>query len=267
MKNIIYLNGTLVSNDYIKFSAGEVQLKLPNHIVQKNNRIEAHIRNSDGIMLLAQLAQIVNGNNNTLLLPYLPYSRYDRVANNHDALSLKIFCNMINDMNFSEVIIHDCHSDVGIALLNNVVNIEQHALVTNYILRLRDKLKLDTYDAIISPDAGASKKAFKLARYLNIPLIECGKHRDFDTGKILEFTVPEKQLTELNITSALMVDDIADGGGTFYGLFEALSPYIDNIDLYVTHGIFSKGTSDLLNVFNNIYMYHDWHQLDSKIHY
>lgn len=60
-----------------------------------------------------------------LVLPYLPYARQDRVMVDGESFSLKVFCNMINSMGFDSVEIHDCHSDVGVSLLNNVVNVPQ----------------------------------------------------------------------------------------------------------------------------------------------
>lgn len=273
-KSIISLNGQVITQNSIKFSAGEVQVKIPAHLIKSHNTVKAHICDSDGIMLLGQLAYVIRQYDNTLVLPYLPYSRYDRVNKNNDALSIKVFADLINNMNFSKVITHDCHSDVGVALLNNCTDVPQHILVMDMFDNINnDKDQLDMfatsefdniqkYDAIVSPDAGASKKAFKLAQILGKPLIECGKHRDFDTGNIIGFNVPASYLTDENITTVLIVDDIADGGGTFIGLAEELSKFIDNVDLYVTHGIFSKGTKQLNKNIRNIYAYHNWLTID-----
>jgi ribose-phosphate pyrophosphokinase len=42
------------------------------------------------------------------------------------------------------------------------------------------------------------------------------------------------------------VDDICDGGGTFLGLAEATGLPWSRVDLYVSHGVFSKNALDNL---------------------
>ena len=53
----------------------------------------------------------------------------------------------------------------------------------------------------------------------------------------------------------LVVDDICDGGGTFLLLAEALrkAGIDNNLELYVSHGIFSKGTDIIYKSFYPIY--------------
>lgn len=256
--DIIELNGVTVTENTIRFSAGEVQLKIPRFLdlFTGKNLVKAHITTSDGIMLLAQLASLIQGQENTLILPYLPYSRYDHRELASDPLSLKVFTNILNTLGFKKVITHDCHSDVGVALINNCVNVPQHMLVSVNVSDIK------SYDAIIAPDSGASKKAFKLAEKYGLPLIVCDKHREHKTGKIVGFSVPKEQLVSEGIVEVLMVDDIADGGGTFKGLAKELKKYVDVVDLHVTHGIFSKGKNNLIGDIDNVFCYYDWENIN-----
>ena len=57
-------------------------------------------------------------------LPYIPYSRQDRVCAVGDAFGLKVFADQLNSLNFRYVIIFDAHSDVSPALINNCINRE-----------------------------------------------------------------------------------------------------------------------------------------------
>lgn len=57
----------------------------------------------------------------------------------------------------------------------------------------------------------------------------------------------ERQRTRRNVS------DICDGGGTFIGIADAMKDYGLSLGLYVTHGIFSKGFSDLSARFPMIY--------------
>jgi ribose-phosphate pyrophosphokinase len=70
-------------------------------------------------------------------------------------------------------------------------------------------------------------------------MIHCEKQRDPSTGKISTTTVNSPDLTG---KTAVITDDICDGGATFIGIAKQLrSLNCQNIILYVTHGIFSKG--------------------------
>lgn len=253
MKSTIMLNGVNISNDTIKFSAGEIQIVLPEKLVKSDNFVSADIRCSEGVMLLLQLASIIDTAKSKLYLGYLPYSRYDFTERTNDALSLKVFCNIVNSMKFSQVTLDDCHSNVGIALLDNCVNVPQHELVLSLVPEIND------YEAIIAPDYGSVKKAHKLAKMLCIPVIECGKIRDQETGKIISFHVPVEKVR--GMINVLIVDDICDGGGTFVPIIEALNKEVPRVDLYVTHGIFSKGVDLLYDAgLYQLYALNDWIQ-------
>ena len=107
------------------------------------------------------------------------------------------------------------------------------------------------YDVVVAPDAGAEKRAANVARCLNLPLCRAWKNRDLQTGNITGFGFGE--LPNKEKIRALIVDDICDGGGTFVGLAQILKEKVSSLDLFVTHGIFSKGTKELKKYFNKIY--------------
>ena len=91
---------------------------------------------------------------------------------------------------------------------------------------------------LVAPDAGATPRVQKIAEDMNVNFIQAAKLRDPKTGRLsgFDFTgdVEGKRL--------LIVDDICDGGGTFVGLTsELIEGGAKTIDLYVSHGIFSKG--------------------------
>lgn len=97
---------------------------------------------------------------------------------------------------------------------------------------------------ILLPDKGS------LTRYnledFGVPVLHATKHRDPETGRLSQFTVPAL------MPRVLIVDDICDGGGTFLGLADAID-FRTELYLYVTHGIFSKGVHELYKRFKAIY--------------
>ena len=181
-------------------------------------------------------------------IPYWPAARQDRVANPGEALTTKIYADIFNSLNLQFVQLVDPHSEVSLALIHN-----------SWLYPIHEKIKLAIEncnpDFIISPDAGASKRIETYLKKINctIPVIQCLKKRDTLTGRLSGFQVLSTK-EELAGKKCLILDDICDGGGTFIGICEEL----DELDagdtyLYVTHGIFSKGYSSLLENFTKIY--------------
>lgn len=273
MESKIFL-GTIDNTpiDYINFSGGELQISLSERHKDFLTNIEndgqinirAHIKCSEGIILLSQLKNLIDNLNLkekiVLYLPYVPYARYDRAMVNPDSFSLQVFANLLNSLNFDEVIVQDCHSKITTDLINNCSNIEQSNLI-------KHSFDFSSYDLIVAPDKGSIFKALKVSKLLNKELIICNKTRDETTGKLnLNYEI----LSRTDIIKGkniLIVDDICDGGGTFILAAKELLKYEPaTLSLYITHGIFSKGLEHLESVFDNIYAFNSW--LDSeKINY
>jgi ribose-phosphate pyrophosphokinase len=256
------------SHKIFKFPAGEVSVKITSDFYCPEEDLTAVIiaKGADSdmifkIMLMKEALERKGFNKFILELPYLPYARQDRVCNEGEAFSLKVFCNLINSMNFSEVVVLDAHSDVGPALLNNCTNVDpyKHILDSIYeICGISDTEKLN----IVSPDAGANKKCNKIYsklihQFSDMPLnvigdlVKCDKTRDVTTGQLSGFEV---FADDLKGHDCLIVDDICDGGGTFLGLADELKKKnAGKLYLYVSHGIFSKGIDILLEKFDMIF--------------
>lgn len=175
-----------------------------------------------------------------LILPMVPGARQDRLNSEGDFLfTAKSVAAMINARHFPLVTILDPHSDVTPALINRCDVLHARAPAAW------------CWSAVISPDAGAEKRAGAMAKLLGVPLLRAWKTRDVKTGAISGFGM---EPTDPNLgPRVLVVDDICDGGGTFVGLADVLDRARLVADLYVTHGIFSKGTGPLLARFRHVY--------------
>lgn len=257
------LNKLHVPVDHFTFSGGEEQIKIDMRHVPHGSigfvDIFARLKNSQDVMCLALLVDAVNrlgnfdvGVEKVLHLPYIPYARQDRVMNPGESLSVKVFAAMINSLGFHKVIVDDPHSDVSVALIDNVKIRSQAELFLgmNFDFNLLKSLVL------IAPDAGARKKAQKVADALDLCVVEAGKVRDVSTGAITGTTV----FGDVDGKTCLIVDDICDGGFTFTNLAQALKAAgAKRVILYVTHGIFSRGKEFILDGgVDEIYAYYDW---------
>lgn len=235
---------TPMNINVITFPGGEINVSVPVMLLESSVTITVWLRDSDGVMALAQLKSILDDHgvkDVTLFMGYVPYARQDRICNKGESLSIKVFTGIVNSLSFSKVIILDPHSDVTTALLDRI--------------RVIDKAEIfefmpDTFDCFVAPDAGASKDVQKLAAMKGVDFIQGTKVRDTKTGELKCFSY----YGDVKGKNLLIVDDLCDGGGTFVGL--AANLWLGNpasISLYVTHGMFTKGVELVKQHFKTIY--------------
>ncbi len=206
-----------------------------------------------------------------LYVPYLLGSRSDRsFEEGSTSYLVQIVAPILNSLNFESVIVLDVHSDVAAACINNLKVISNTELV-RFAIRdiyrpLTENSTRDSEEYLwISPDAGAAKKIYKLAENINFrgDIITCSKSRDKD-GKLTNTNVPLVSSHENYLKDKIIIDDICDGGATFINIAKKIKEqhnYISKncnvkpgkIYLIVTHGIFSKGFSELSEYFDGVY--------------
>lgn len=214
-----------------------------------------------------------------LNLAYVPGARQDRVQLG-DALcfTAKMYADLINLMNFDNVITLDNHSFVSTALIKNCFNVPYHKFAEAALLDMYNVEQVDMADImLISPDSGALKKVDSFIEYLNntgryapregdedfevideteevektyYTSVMCSKHRDEATGALSDFKVHGDVTGKV----CLILDDICDGGATFIGLAQKLKEAgAKSVFLYVSHGIFNKALKELDKHFERIY--------------
>jgi ribose-phosphate pyrophosphokinase len=257
MKNkfTVYSRSSVITPEIGKFPGGEIRVKI-NEPVYEEARIEAMLLNSDDVMTLVMLTDALRElevEKIRLTMPYIPYARQDRVCNPGEALSIRAFADIINSLNFASVVVFDPHSEVSSALIKRSIVtprsqlMRQHEAVYNWIC----KGGWDTNPIyLVSPDAGSVKKSYEIAKVFPqfTGIIFAEKVRDVSSGNIVK-TIVHNVPADINKAKLLICDDICDGGRTF---IELANWFSDNhytpqeINLYVTHGIFSKGTDVLL---------------------
>jgi ribose-phosphate pyrophosphokinase len=181
----------------------------------------------------------------SLIIPRIPGARQDRLKWEGDMLfTLKSVAKMINERNFQKVVTLDPHSLATMALIDRVyapeIDLVSH-LTTDWV---------SGYAGIIAPDLGASKRAQDVAKQFGLPVFQAGKTRDPHTNKLSGFHFYDTLVPDSHY---LVVDDLCDAGGTFIGLAEeAKHVYGVTLDLFVTHGLFTKGTSTLLQHYKHL---------------
>lgn len=170
-----------------------------------------------------------------LYMPFLPYGRQDKIVANHNAFNLRVFGDMLKNLNALHVETLDAHNP-ALSAAYGIENIQ----VTHFHKRLIDDIEAE---CLVFPDSGAANR-YK-HDFPNQLIFE--KTRDSATGEItghhISCTIGDTEGPK----RFLIIDDICDGGATFISVARALN--IRNpkckINLFVTHGIFSKGREHL----------------------
>lgn len=229
--------------EFMNFPAGEAHFKIgsaaneqtPSHIIITGTDANDFMRAGLWIDYAHQ-----HGHKVSAVIPYLPAARADR----GEPFGAKVYANMINALEADRVICFDPHSPVITTLVNNLTVIDPAEPLAKWLGHFDQH-----YDGIIAPDAGAVNRATKAAKAFGLPVYKAGKKRDFETGKLTGF-----HCEELPVGGRyLVVDDICDGGGTFRGLAAATGLPKENLDLWVSHGVFSGAAGELKNHFGQIF--------------
>jgi ribose-phosphate pyrophosphokinase len=193
-----------------------------------------------------------------LTVPYFPFSRQDRVMTTGESFGLQVMVDMIKMCNFSKVTTWDIHSDVCGAMFPAGVfhNIPQDQLWDNLSEIATGKT------VIVSPDAGALKKIYKVAKANNLSVVEAKKVRDVATGQIVKTEVEAYEF--VGVDTAIIVDDIVDYGRTFVELAKVIRAggFTGKIILCVTHGLFSGGLTPFEGLIDEIYTMNNVNSVD-----
>ena len=225
----------MVDFNITKYPDGQISLKL-----NKKPTLEQTIRVSsyEDLFVLKSFSDAHKnymGYYPEVTIPCLFGQLSDRRFADNESFDLKNICEFINSCNFKNVYVFDPHSDVPEALIKNFHKLLPNPYIYSSITDIIDKEDRSQV-TLVSPDAGAYKKVFKLAEQWNHPLVAANKFRDRDGN--INLVV----LGDVKGSNCLIVDDICLGGRTFKILSEKLREQGANkIFLYVSHAHFING--------------------------
>lgn len=219
--------------------------KLPAEVLEtKQLKVIWNFEAEREVIDLLSLRALLPDHEINLHIPYLPYGRQDKDVNNGLTFNLVVLAKLLNSMNLDQVTSVDTHNpEAAERLIDNFVNIKVESLHARLIAEIKP-------DAIVFPDQGASDR-YKT----DLNTIVCKKIRDQSTGQITGLGI-YNQTKLKGGDRVLILDDICDGGATFIAVAKELNKeqYGLKVDLFVTHGIFSRGRQHLLdNGINALY--------------
>lgn len=151
-----------------------------------------------------------------IICPNLGYSRQDRKTQSHEPISAKLVANLITTAGADRLITIDLHAsqiqgfyDIPLDHLGG------YPLIARYIKR-----KKYTDLVVVAPDIGAAKKTHKVADLLGCPIAIVDKVR---TGHGISEVA--HLVGDVKNKTALLIDDMVDGGGSICGAAEAVQKF------------------------------------------
>lgn len=262
-----------IKHEYFNFKGGEPSIRILAGDIVPDKLIITHRYNDASdmikIVLAVDAAKRMGFKDISLILPYFPAARQDRVCNSGEALTVKVFAGMINTCRFCNVVILSPHSEVTPALLDNVVVLDELAYIKDIISDNSNESEFN----IVCPDAGAGKRVGKVTEFLSkefpnkkFNLIRCEKVRNVENGQLEGFYV---QSEDLGGFPSIIVDDIVCIGGTFKGLAEKLRERnCGKLMLFTSHADCIEGVENMSRSFDRFYTTNsknDWNELVDEL--
>jgi ribose-phosphate pyrophosphokinase len=139
----------------------------------------------------------------SVVIPYYPYARQERMARGREAISARVVANMLEGQGARRVIFVDIHARAIAGFFNIPVDpLSAVPLLANYFR------KPEYRDAVVvSPDVGRATMAGKYAELLNLPLVVMHKRRtSFST------TETTHVVGDIQGRRPIIIDDIMAGG-------------------------------------------------------
>lgn len=259
--NLVNLESSDIKYSISRFPDGEAQISLGEFSRKDSIAVECRITNAEELFIVCQVCDILDRHEVCYVLNiyYLMSMRIDRIMDFNRPFTLKIVMDILWQYNASSIRVLEPHSEVY-SRLNPCA--EQLFIG---IRGLPDNL--ENYQ-LVYPDKGASER-YSFHYNMNLPVIQCSKERDLDTGKILSIKIDNPQ--DIKDKPLLIIDDLCDGGGTFCGIakaFKKIGVSKDRLNISVTHMVNSKGIENLSKNFNHVWFtnsYKDWENLPDNV--
>jgi ribose-phosphate pyrophosphokinase len=139
----------------------------------------------------------------SVVIPYFPYARQDRMARGREAISARVVANLLEKMGASRVIYVDIHNRATQGFFNIPVDpLTALELLADYFQ------KPEFEDAaIVSPDVGRAGMAGRYAEHLNLPLVVMHKRRTSFSS-----TETTHVVGDIKDRRPIIIDDLMAGG-------------------------------------------------------
>jgi ribose-phosphate pyrophosphokinase len=173
----------------------------------------------------------------TAVIPYFGYARQDRKSASRTPISAKLVANLITTAGINRVITLDLHA----AQIQGFFDIPTDNLYAAPVMtRDLQKTHKNGNLMIVSPDVGGVARARAIAQRIGADLAIVDKRRPkAGVSEVMNI------IGDVSGHDCVLVDDIADSGGTLINAAEALlKAGATSVSAYVTHGVLSGNAAE-----------------------
>ncbi|MEM0377894.1 MAG: ribose-phosphate diphosphokinase [Thermosphaera sp.] len=230
------LNCMLIKTHYKEFPDGEqyVRIEPPEQLKSRkaliiNTMYPWQDRSLVEILMLVDAAMRAGAESVHLIIPYIAYSRQDKIFLPGEPVSFSLVLRALKSMGARSLLTVDVHNPERLSEFEGFV---ENILVSD--LLVAEAIDIVSNPVVIAPDKGALKRAEFAARKLGLKFDYLIKTRDRVTGRVSY----QPREVEIKGENVVMVDDIISTGGT---MAEASRLLLDkgaaSIVIAATHGL------------------------------
>jgi ribose-phosphate pyrophosphokinase len=194
------------------------------------------------LLLMVDAARRASAHYVTVVLPYFGYARQDRKDKPRVAIAAKVVANLLTAVGVDRLMTIDLHAGQIQGFFDLPVDhLEGTSIFVPYIKSLNLKNPL-----VASPDMGGAARARNFAKFLNVDMILCDKHRK-RANEIASMQV----IGDVEGMDVVLVDDLIDTGGTLCKAGEIiLEKGARSVRAICTHAIMSGKAHE--NIANSV---------------
>lgn len=186
-------------------------------------------RNTMELFLLVDAFRRASANSITVVAPYFPYTRQERMARGREAISARVVATILEALGADRVIYVDVHSpaiqgffQIPVDPLSAVPTLAEYFAENGQFRNA----------AIVSPDTGRAKMAAKYADILNLPLVVMEKRREGGAIRVTHI------VGDIRDRVPIIIDDVIAGGS----VLDEIPPLLEagarpEVYLSITHPV------------------------------
>ncbi|MBI2616777.1 ribose-phosphate pyrophosphokinase [Candidatus Gottesmanbacteria bacterium] len=230
--------------EIVRFADSEIRVRVEEDVEGKDvfllqslsNPVDEHLME---LLLMADAVKRGEPRKIIAVLPYHGYARQDRVHRPGECLSSQVVAKLIETVDVDKLITVELHNESLIGFFKIPV-----VHISGLTVFQKEVEKIDNEVVIITPDAGALKRAQKFAEDLELPLALIEKKRDLNQPhKIVSMRV----VGDIVGKTAIIAEDVIVTGGTLVNASYVLKQKgAKQVIAAATHADFVGGTDKIL---------------------
>ncbi len=169
-----------------------------------------------------------------LVLPWMGYSRQDKVFRDGEPIAAKVVANLVSNSYVKRAFLLDLHN----SSTTGFFSIPTEHLSAMELFAESAKDRFGSEDLIVaSPDFGGLKRAHQFAQLLGTEVVNIDKHRDLHSGEV---TARDMSGQDVTGKIAILFDDCLFSGGTAIEAGRLLREKgASEVHFFSTHGLFT----------------------------